>query len=72
MFDLDIPIPRKTGRPIIYHFDKMPVGASFAIPCPTSADKAAASWQRTHPGWKYVSRTLTENGVRVVRIWRTA
>ncbi len=72
-FDLDVPIPDSVGRSK-YNFGEMPISASFALP--KNKEKtlrtAASWWKRRHPDWNYIMRTVTENGERVVRLWRTA
>lgn len=72
-FDYDVPLPEDRRKLRKYRFDEMPVKASFAVPALNSNARAAASnYKRHHPGWDYTARTLTENGVAVIRIWRTA
>lgn len=85
MFEIqkNVPIPESRGRPsigMVYPFDQMEVGDSFAVP--VDATKKIASVQRDirsaarspnhRKCHKYVTRSLVEDRQVVVRIWRTA
>lgn len=84
MFEIqkNVQIPESRGRPVgmVYPFDQMEVGDSFAVP--VDATKKIASVQRDirsaarspnhRKSHKYVTRSLVEDGQVVVRIWRTA
>lgn len=71
-----VPMPNpKGGRPPVYPWRDMAVGDSFAVPVPSgrgSAQRSAARLQAKRHGGRYTCRTRVEDGVRVVRIWRTA
>jgi hypothetical protein len=74
MFDIDDNVslpPQRTGGCSKYPFDKMEIGQSFALPVSTGlrAREAAVVYGKRH-GMKFTSRTLTEGGEKVVRIWR--
>lgn len=69
-FDKGRPIPKPQAARSRYHFDKMDVGESFFVEGATCEKFTAyAAFARRHPGWKFVSRTVTEKGKRGVRCW---
>ncbi len=66
------PIPRRGGR--IYPWNRMEVGDSFFTPKDLRRVRAAShSFTSLHPErcLKYTARSVTENGVKGTRIWRT-
>jgi len=67
-----LPIPEtRQGAPCKYPWDKLAVGDSFFIPGKTSQTISPARQSAEHTrGTKYASRTVEENGVRGVRVWR--
>lgn len=70
----DIPLPQRQ-RNDRYPWAQMDVGDSFAVPSAGPNGKrlhAAASKAAQVLSIKLTCRTLTENGVRVVRVWRIA
>lgn len=73
--DTDIPIPRI--RSSIYPFPDMKVGDSVFYPLngATAIDKhpaymAAATIQKRQADYRFTGRTVIENDVRGIRIWR--
>ena len=75
--DKDVPMRRDKKRSgSKYPFEKMDIGDSFAIPIessdPTDVQRRLSSAARRmkSQGKNFSTRTLTEGGVRVVRIWR--
>lgn len=64
--------PETRGRKGYYPWDDLRVGGSFFVPHRTTGDfaGAVAHARRTRPGWKLVSRTVTEGDVQGVRVWR--
>lgn len=68
------PIDRKgAGRPCKYPWREMGAGDSFFIPLNEASPRnmARLAVQRRHrSGEKYVTRTVTEKGVKGTRIWR--
>jgi len=71
-----------TAKPKLkYPFDRMKVGDSFFAPGQVTARKgtagqgaahsAAKAYGRAH-GLKFTGKTVVENGVKGVRIWRTS
>jgi hypothetical protein len=73
MFDIDdnVSLPPRHNSYSKYPFGKMEIGQSFALPIATGlrAREAAIMYGKRH-GVKFTSRTLTEGGEKVVRIWR--
>jgi hypothetical protein len=74
VIESNIPIPpRGDGSRETYPFSKMAVGDSFFAPGATTQKLAGSfSTQRRRYGRKFSVRTLTENGVKGVRVWRVA
>lgn len=73
MFDIDdnVSLPPRHNSCSKYPFDKMEIGQSFALPAATGlrVREAAVVYGKRH-GMKFASRTLTEGGEKVLRIWR--
>lgn len=75
-----IPIPnKKPGRPPKWPLEAMEVGDSFAVRADKVRDvQSKLVWTihylRKTRGWdrKYVTRTVKENGRKMVRCWRVA
>ena len=72
MFDDDIPAP-KVKHP---QFRRMKVGQSVFVPHEGSIIKCpaylyAATIQKRSDVYRFSGRSVTENGVKGVRIWRT-
>ena len=78
-----VPMPRGTGRAIIYPWDEMEVGDSFFYP--TDDDMTPMKRQNsvfssvayyrtanrlTNDNYGITTRRRTENGVKGVRVWR--
>lgn len=63
-------VPGRSGRFSSYPFAEMEIGQCFDVPREFSlkARNCAAQWCRSHPGWGYISKTLSDGGAR---IWRT-
>lgn len=59
-----------------YPFDKMGVGDSFFVAGAVGKDRdtlrSSASSRGKRHGMKFTTRTVTEDGVKGVRIWRVA
>ena len=80
MYDHDIPTPKVTGNKpgrklceLTRLLIDCPVGACFFFPGKTAADiggyvKNAKKLTSTHH--RYTARTVTEDGVAGVRVWR--
>ncbi len=82
MYEIEkgVPLPEGAGKERQkYPFGEMRPGDSFFVPGGAtvnahgnkSAYSAASNYGRAH-GWKFSARTVTENGVKGVRIWRIA
>lgn len=73
-FDSDIPIPAIT-RGTTSQFEGIKVGQSLVNPHWKSQSAALQQfnkWAANHCfGAKGVTRKMTENGVKVIRLWRT-
>ena len=71
-----IPIPASRGGGVSKYpwADMTEVGDSFFVPNgPRGAIYTAAIWYGTrHEGMKFACRTVIEDGVTGVRVWRTA
>ena len=68
-----VPIPesRGGGRPK-YPFREMGIGDSFFVAGKSTAKfNAVTQHHKKHHGLKFAIRTVTENGVKGVRVWRT-
>lgn len=69
--DKNVPMPPKPASRHIYPWDAMEVGDSFFAPDPKGELVRAQSYpEGKKRGVKFASRTVTENGVKGVRIWR--
>jgi len=77
----EIPIPdRKRGGRPKYPWQSMDLGDSFFVPCrgkPPDTQRAlirrllsSANVQRIHYGTRFTARSVTENDVVGVRVWR--
>jgi len=68
----DIPIPVHIPKGSRYPFSKMEVGDSFKVPYAKNVGSTisggAGHFRRVHPEYKFVIRTLKEEGI--VRCWR--
>lgn len=67
--DRNIPIPtsRNYDR---YAFDRFEIGDSAAYPPGTNRLRAAIVCYAKRHNRKFITRTVTENGQKVVRVWR--
>ena len=68
----NVPIPESTsGRRLKYPFESLEVGDSFFVegkePAQVSGSKKHFSAKLGH---RYICRTVTEDGVKGVRLWR--
>ena len=71
--DKNVPAPAvvSLGAPAKYPWRAMDVGDSFFVPGnKASAMTSAAAMTARRLGCKYTTRTVTENGVKGVRVWR--
>lgn len=69
--DKDVPMPSPAKPPPKYPWRSMAVGDSFFIAGLTVAKLASlAAWGRKATGYRFTCRTVTENGVAGVRVWR--
>lgn len=51
----------------------MEIGSSFFVAgSDPTAISGSRSYQESKRGWKLVTRTVVENGVKGVRVWRVA
>lgn len=65
-----IEIPERRGRSKLYPFSQMNIGDSFFIPGKTS--QSISTNFGHHKPMKFSARTMEENGVKGVRVWRVA
>jgi hypothetical protein len=74
--DKGVPVPEPKGPRARYPLKYMEVGDSFFVP-DTAAKinpvRRAASWAtKTYAPKRFTARTVTESGIRGVRVWRFA
>lgn len=70
-FDTNVPIPPVARRGNKYNFDEMPVEGTFRVPIDdTPKIRAALGNYSRKAGVKFVTRTVTEDGVNYLRVWR--
>lgn len=70
--DKGIPMPTARSGIAVYPWADMEIGDSFAVQLiDRERVRSAASLQRERRGWSFVTRTVTEDGDTVVRVWRT-
>lgn len=72
MIASDVPLPNRRGAPSRYPWREMSVGDSTFMPLPDGNNMATAARVFSHANREYgfMSRTVTENGVAGVRVWR--
>lgn len=71
--DKGVPLPPLVaGRHAKYPWRTMEVGDSFVFPGARSGAGASIVNGAKATGFKFTQRVVTENGERVVRIWRVA
>jgi hypothetical protein len=70
--DKDKPMPNGFGVRGKYPFAELDVGHSFFVPGKTTSgiSSSVANARTRMPGRKFVTNTVTENGVTGVRVWR--
>jgi hypothetical protein len=69
-----VPLPDTKSKKPIYPFRDMKVGDSFAVPMErqTGVRTAARYFTVRHePEWEFRTFKVTEDGVFVMRVWRT-
>jgi hypothetical protein len=71
--DKNVPLPPNAGKPGggKYPWASMEIGDSFFAPGKVGA-RVATAGKRGGGQSKFTIRTVTENGVRGVRVWRIA
>ena len=71
-FEKNVPVPpREVGSK--YNFRDMPVGASFRKPVDESQKIRAALFNfAKKSGFKFITRTVEEDGKKWIRVWRDA
>lgn len=72
--DKGLPVPKryKSGRPYMYPYEQMEIGDSFFVAKNRNGGGALVNHAKKVTGHTFTLRTVTENGVKGVRIWRTA
>lgn len=73
MFQIDKNVPAPlSGRNRLYPWGELEPGDSFFVPGRTTRNIGGAIGQarNRYPDWEIVARTVTENGVKGVRVWR--
>jgi hypothetical protein len=70
--DKDKPMPNGFGVRAKYPFAQLDVRDSFFVPGKTTGgiSSSVANARARLPGRRFVSSTVTENGVTGVRVWR--
>lgn len=71
-----VPIPAPARRRHSLPFIQMGVGDSFFVAGNAKDHRRVranmSNFMRLNPGWKFATRSLSENGVEGVRVWRIA
>jgi hypothetical protein len=68
----DIPIPEDGSRVKRYPFSQMAVGESFAAPAGKRRSLlTSAQYYKRRYGKEFTVRQRIEDGVKVIRVWRT-
>lgn len=67
--DKGIPAPA-SGRHLKYPFAMMEIGDSFFVPTTTSSNILVCAYK--HRPKRFTTRSVVENGVRGIRVWRIA
>jgi len=74
MFEIDFNVPIPSPKAVVtkYPFAIMKIGDSFFVPNKTASEVSPhfARARRRLPGTKFACRTVVENGVKGVRVWR--
>ena len=69
----NVPIPAAKGRPVKYPLATMVVGDSFFVATDVrSAVSGPASRCRKKTGYRFTIRTVEEDGIKGIRVWRVA
>lgn len=68
--DKNVPVPRKPASGIYPWHDLQPGDSFFAAGIKQPQISGATAFIRKKTGRKFVTRTVTENGVTGVRVWR--
>lgn len=68
--DKNVPVPSGKRGPAAYPWDDMQPGDSFFVPGKTPKTLGGAVVTPKNRGMKIRTRSVTENGVAGVRIWR--
>ena len=69
--DKGVPIPLKGARGSKYPFAEMVVGESFFVPEKTPSQITPIGIHHAKRlGFKFTPRTVIENGIKGVRVWR--
>jgi hypothetical protein len=69
----NLPIPPRRGRPVKYPLDLMQVGDSFFVATQVRSTLSnSINRCRKKLGSSFTVRTVEENGVRGLRVWRVA
>lgn len=66
-----LPVPTKRSGPTKYPFADMTTGDSFFVAGANSSALWGSIWSyKNRHGGNFTARTVTENGVKGVRVWR--
>jgi len=70
--DKGVPIPKARSPRHTYPLHDMKRGDSFFVPGKRPCDLSGAlkNIRDQHEGWQFTSRSVTEDGVEGVRVWR--
>ena len=72
IYELTDSIPQPPHGNTKYPFSDMAVDQSFFVPGPNPPIRNSASNFSKKSGMKFACRVVTEDGVRGIRVWRTA
>lgn len=68
--DKSIPIPGRKREE--YPWASMEIGDSFSVSTSKTGIRASAAWASRRYERRFISRSVTEDGVDVIRVWRIA
>ncbi|MDE1867439.1 MAG: hypothetical protein KGI08_06995 [Thaumarchaeota archaeon] len=68
----DIPIPARRKRVKIYYWEKMEIGESKFFPGKTLKSIVGTYAPLRAEGFYFVARTVTEDSVEGIRVWRVS
>lgn len=70
----NVPIPSAGHARRRYPWEDLGLGDSVAYPHSNywRVTQAAHRYRASRPGWNYIVRTVVEDGIKYIRVWRIA